>query len=339
VRLSGVLLASALGLLVGCHRGCVNHSGKEAEFTSQKIPGVTVLGGSNKPARLSPAPSSPWLAWKDHPPQTGALGWITFVRTPFWVQWVEDGELDRIDGTGLVQYAFTEGGLPDRGPDIGVFDAVDGANLVWGPKGWAWILPGQEGVLSLSKAELCPIRMALRENSYNLSKEALEPNLDGYRFVLGELVRLRGPIEVYTAPELAASKVRTLPAQWPRRAAEWVKPWSDWQHLSEAGSLPGMAALRYIKTSKWAGTVTPLTAGKTLLKVHEIRGDWALVSAPVEGTPVIAVDNPSNAPIENPGYLILWPERPHGWIRWLIPGPIPGTKLCAIETEWVGIVD
>ena len=123
------------------------------------------------------------------------------------------------------------------------------------------------------------------------------------------------------------------------QGAVWIVPWSDWQYLSEAGPLPPLSNLKFFKTDRRAPSLPPKSTGPTLLKVHEIQGEWARVSGPEPGTSILDVDNGEATADQNPGYLIHWTAKPLGWIRWRIPGPVPGTKLCAVELDWMGVVD
>ncbi len=302
------------------------------------VPHLRESPESPQPKALNPKPQSAWLKYVGKPPENGALGWITNVHHPIWVEWAKDGQIEKTTGDKLIQYKYTNGAMFDRGPDIGVFDLTDGIPLVYGAKGWCWILPGQEDDVRLCPQGMCPIAMTV-ETAYLLSKAATLPNKDGYVFVLGELMGLVRPMDVHERPDLTSRKAGALPKEWPRRKAIWILPWSDWQHLAQAGPLPPLSNLKFFKTDRKATSLPPKLSGPTLLKVHEIEGDWARVSGPEPGTTIIEVDNDESAPIENPGYLIHWTAKPLGWIRWRVPGPVPGTKLCAVELNWSGVVD
>jgi hypothetical protein len=239
------------------------------------------------------APASPWLMWERQPPLRGALGVLLpgpVAKKPLHVTWLDGSSADVPESNLMATPEPTM--LPSLSPLTwpAVFDVRGDRALVWGQQmKWGWT------PLRTTKAKgLTRFDALLTGIVATMAREAKAARAHGFAFHAPNLLILD------------AQPVRTAPDdQAPVAAKVSGTPLANCD--TSAQLRPKLETLPVV-------TKTGLSPSPIL--IVERRGDWARVILPRREWYQCADKA-----------VIAWDDKPAGWVRLLVAGPVDGTKV------------
>jgi hypothetical protein len=247
----------------------------------------------DRPSAAKAPVASPWLTWERQPPLRGALG--VLVRDanpgkPLAVTWADGSTTDVPESDLMATPEPTM--LPRLSPLTwpAVFDVSGGRALVWGQqKKWGWT-----PMRTATSKGVTRFDGLLDGLVATMAREARAPRAHGFAFHAPELIVLDAQT-VRAAPDdqaPVAAKVDGTPLASCDRSAQ-LRP--------KLGALPA---------------VTKVGLSPSPILIVERRGDWARVTLPKREWYQCADKA-----------VIAWDDKPAGWVRLRVAGPVPGTTV------------
>jgi hypothetical protein len=247
----------------------------------------------DRPGAAKPPLESPWLAWTRQPPSRGAVGVLRQDSVPgkaLPVTWTDGSTADVPESDLMATPEPTM--LPSLSPLTwpAVFDVRGDRALVWGQRRkWGWT------PIRTAKAKSVTRFDALQTGVVTtMAREAKAPRAHGFSF---------------HAPGLTV-----LDAQVVRQAPDDQAPVSAKVEGTPLVSCDSSAQLR--SKLETLPVVTKVGLSPSPVLVVERRGDWARVRLPRREWYQCA-----------DAAVIAWDDKPSGWVRLGVAGPVAGTKV------------